>query len=556
MSALNINSKYPKGFLLLLALAVFVNLCTVNTAFFTDDPGLYASIAKQLIYKQDFFQLFSYSRDWLDKPHLPFWFILLSFKLFGIHTWTYKLPALICFLLSLRYTWLFTKKFYGEATAMMAVLIVSTSLHIIMSNTDVRAEPYLMAFIIGAIYHISNLEERFSIGQFILAALLTAFAIMTKGIFLVVPIYGALGGQLLLQKKHKEIFDIKWIALALLTVVFITPELYALYIQFDLHPEKVVFGKQQVSGIKWFLWDSQFGRFANNGPITRPKGDVFFFIHTLLWAFAPWCLLFYYAAFRSVKKIVKGIAQPEYYTLSGGLILLILFSISSFQLPFYTNIIFPLFAIPTANFCNEVLTKTAENKFRSIAQWIYIVAFIAAILLLHYFLQPDVDHYLIIGTIGLIAGIYFIYKNTSPAHIKLFMITCSAMLFVGFYVNTTLYPVITENKGQIKAAEYVNAAVPDESPVYSLRDQNNIFQFYCERPVKLVPLDKFTSTKTETDAIFYADKEAIDHLIQSNVLFKIIWYGMDYPQENILPAFINSNTRGETLQMDYLIKKL
>jgi hypothetical protein len=47
--------------------------------------------------------------------------------------------------------------------AMVATLMVSTSLHIIMSNTDVRAEPYLMAFIIGAIYHISNLEKRFSV---------------------------------------------------------------------------------------------------------------------------------------------------------------------------------------------------------------------------------------------------------------------------------------------------------------------------------------------------------------------------------------------------------
>lgn len=556
MSALNNNPKYPNGLIILLALAVFINLCTINTAFFTDDPGLYASIAKQLIYKHDFFSLFSYGRDWLDKPHLPFWFILFSFKLFGIHTLTYKLPALICFLLSLRYTWLFTKKFYGELTAMMAVLIVSTSLHIIMSNADVRAEPYLMAFIIGAIYHISNLEQRFSIGQFILAALLTAFAIMTKGIFVIVPIYGALGGQLLLQKKYKEIFRIKWIALVLLTILFTAPELYALYIQFDLHPEKTVFGRHGVSGIKWFLWDSQFGRFANNGPITRPKGDVFFFIHTLLWAFAPWCLLFYYAAFRAVRRVFKSISQPEYYALCGGLILLVLFSISSFQLPFYTNIIFPLFAIPTANFCSEVLNNKAENKFRSIVQWVYIIAFSVVILLLHYFLQPGVSYFLVIGEIGFISAFYLIYKSKNPAHLKLFMLSCAAMIFVGFYANTTLYPVIVNTKGQLRAADAVNTTIPANSAVYSLRDQNNIFQFYCNRPVKLVPLDKLAATKTEKGAVFYADQEALNYLIQNHVPFSIVWYGIDYPQENILPAFINSDTRGTTLQMVYLIKKI
>ena len=54
-------------FKILLLLAVLVNVCTINTAFFTDDPGLYGSIAKQLIYKHRFFELFSYGRDWLDK---------------------------------------------------------------------------------------------------------------------------------------------------------------------------------------------------------------------------------------------------------------------------------------------------------------------------------------------------------------------------------------------------------------------------------------------------------------------------------------------------------
>ena len=99
-----INKDNKTAYQLLLVLAILVNLFTINTSFFTDDPGLYGSIAKQLIYKHQFWQLFTYGNDWLDKPHLPFWLVLISFKIFGIHTWTYKLPALLCFLLSLLYT--------------------------------------------------------------------------------------------------------------------------------------------------------------------------------------------------------------------------------------------------------------------------------------------------------------------------------------------------------------------------------------------------------------------------------------------------------------------
>ncbi len=271
----------------------------------------------------------------------------------------------ILLIVSLAYTWLFTRRYYGKETAAIAVLILATALNTILANTDVRAEPYLMGLIIGSIYHIARLNERFSVRHILMAALLTAFAVMTKGIFVVVAIYGALLGQLLFQGQFKSIFRFRWLWLALLTLIFTLPEFYALYLvtKFDLHPEKTVFGRHNVSGIRWFLWDSQFGRFINNGPISRKTpGNVLFYGHTLLWAFAPWCLLFYYAVFEQIKSIWKRKALPEYFALSGGLLLLLLFSVSRFQLPFYTNAVFPMFAVITAP---QYVWRSSANSGRS-----------------------------------------------------------------------------------------------------------------------------------------------------------------------------------------------
>src|SRR5260221_1641425 len=309
-------------YLLLFVLALGVNFSGINVNFFTDDPGLYASIAKNLVYKKDFFQLFTYNTDWLDKPHFTFWAILLSFKLFGVSVWAYRLPALIFFIISLIYTFLFARKYYGPEVAPIAVLIVITAKHVLLSNTDVRAEPYLIGLVMGGIYHIARLEERFTLTYMLLAALFTACAIMTKGIFFITAIYGFFLGQLFFKNKLNNLFKVKWLLLLLLTFIFTLPEFYALYIQFDLHPEKTVFGVHRVSGIKWFLWDSQFGRFVNNGPISRKtSGSIFFYLHTLLWAFAPWCLLFYYAVFKNIRYIYLKRELAEYYTLSGGMLL-------------------------------------------------------------------------------------------------------------------------------------------------------------------------------------------------------------------------------------------
>ena len=541
-------------YLLLFVLALAVNFSGINVNFFTDDPGLYASIAKNLVYKKDFLQLFTYNQDWLDKPHFPFWAVLISYKLFGISGWAYRLPGLLFFCLSLLYTYLFTRKYYGREIGAIAVLILATALHVQLSNTDVRAEPYLMALIIGSIYHIARLEERFTVADLILAALLTACAIMTKGIFVIAAVYGSLIGQLFFQNKFKSLFIVKWLLLICLTLIFTIPEFYALYIQFDLHPEKTVFGRHGVSGIRWFLWDSQFGRFANNGPISRKaSGSVFFFMHTLLWAFAPWCLLFYYAVYRSIRGMWYKIQRAEYYTLCGGLFLLILFSLSRFQLPFYTNSIFPLFAIITAPFCVNQLSKS-ETKFRLIAQWIFIVLLPLTVFLLNILLIPGsnlplISDCFVFGIIIVLAVIKV--KDTSRRY---FMISCAAALFAGLYLNTVFYNELVPYKGQITAAEYVNQ-LPGQFPIYTLKAENNIFQFYCNRPVDLAPIEQFNSFKFKATPIIYINQPSMDYLNSIHAKFRVIKSFINYPQENMLPKFINKTTRNQTLDHVYLITK-
>ncbi|GAB2976087.1 hypothetical protein GCM10027049_08530 [Mucilaginibacter puniceus] len=541
-------------YIVLFATAIMVNLIGINVDFFTDDPGLYASIAKNMLYKNDFLQLFTYGQDWLDKPHFPFWMAYIGFKVFGVSVWAYRLPALLFFALGLLYTFLFARKYYTVNTAATAVLILITAQYAFMGNVDVRAEPYLLALIIGSIYHIANLHDRFKLTDLLLAALLTACAIMTKGIFVIVAIYGALLGQLIFQKRLKQLFSLKFIGLYLLTLIFVLPELYTLYIQFDLHPEKLVFERNGVSGIKWFLWDSQFGRFVNNGPIIHKSGgDVFFYVHTLLWAFAPWCLLFYFALYKRIKNIIKKETLAEYYTLSGGLLLLILFSLSRFQLPFYTNAVFPLFAIILAPYCAMPL-EGIESKLRLISQWLYIALLPIAILVINYFSKPDSSLLFNIDCVLLFGLILLIITQIKFIPQKVFMLTCTVTIFANFYLNTVLYKEVSAYNGQIKAAKFINKKLPSAIPVYSVKMQNNVFQFYCNKPVGYMPLEKFGDLNS-SDALFYVNQASLDYLNQNHVDFKIVKDFINYPQEQILPDFINYANRNKVLDKVYLIKK-
>jgi len=439
--------------------------------------------------------------------------------------------------------------------AITAVLTLSATLHILLSNTDVRAEPYLMALIIGSIYHISQLNDRYAFKHLLFAALLTACAIMTKGIFVIIAIYGALLGQLLFQKKLKNLFNFKWLLLAILTFIFTLPELYALYTQFDLHPEKTVFGRQNVSGIKWFLWDSQFGRFINSGPITRVEsGSKIFYLHTLLWAFAPWCLVLYYSIFKNVRALFKRIALPEYYALSGGLMLLILFSLSRFQLPFYTNAIFPLFAVITAPLLVNQLSR-AEEKFKSLSLWIFIVALPLVVIVLNYLLKPENNYPFWIGIVVFGVIVLMIALKIKETQTRTFFFACMSVLFVGYYLNTIVFNEIAHYKGQIAAAGYINQKPFDNADIYSVKFENNIFQFYCKRPVGFIPIDKFDKFTPARPSVFYVNQASMDYLTETHARFSIVKTFITYPQENIMPKFLNKATRHNVLGHVYLITK-
>ncbi|PIW08076.1 MAG: hypothetical protein COW39_11110 [Comamonadaceae bacterium CG17_big_fil_post_rev_8_21_14_2_50_60_13] len=134
------------------------------------------------------------------------------------------------------------------------------------------------------------------------------------------------------------------------------PELWALYAQFDAQPDKLVLGRIGVSGIQFFLWDSQFGRFFNSGPITNPGGTPYFFAGVFLWAFLPWVGVAVLAVVRE-WRVFKTRAPAQRATtvfLAGSFgVTFALFSLSKFQLDYYTVIVYPFLAI----FCARDLAE-------------------------------------------------------------------------------------------------------------------------------------------------------------------------------------------------------
>lgn len=344
-----------------------------------DDAVLYANIAKHMVQSHNWIDLQSLdNHPWLDKPHFLFWMVALSFSIFGIHSFAYILPGFIFYVLGGVYTYKLTHKLYpNKQVALLASLIYFSNFHSMLCAVDVRAEAYLMGEIMAACYYWYGYDQDLNKNSknLWLGAIFTACALMTKGLFVLITIFSGLFAMWIYQRRwFKTLFSPKWLLAFLLSLIFTLPEIFSLYNQFDLHPELTVFDHKGVSGVKWFFWDSQFGRFFNDGPIkVVPKNfsHYFYFIHTFLWSFLPWTMIFLVYLFDLIKgkhKLKDTDNQKEHiyatrnqvFLLSSFFTTFVVFSISVFQLDYYICILLPFAAILCANWLVEVKNNQRE----------------------------------------------------------------------------------------------------------------------------------------------------------------------------------------------------
>jgi len=545
-SVSNLTYKWLYFFI---AAAVLLNFSGMFVTILGLDGPLYACIAKTMVQRHDYVNLFSQGKDWLDKPHFPFWVAALSFNLFGFETWAYKLPAILFVLMGAVYTYLFCKNLYNKEIALWSVLIFLTAEHVIISNNDVRAEPYLTGLIIASVYHFFKSYPKNSIWHLILGCVFAACAVMTKGIFALIPIFGAFAGEFIFSKNWKQLFHWRWLLAFVLIMLFLAPEIYCLYEQFDLHPEKTVFGMHNVSGIRFFFWDSQFGRFFNTGPI-KGGGDPFFFFHTLLWAFIPWSVLLYIAVVQFFRH-----QKHEWYCICGALLTFLVFSASKFQLPHYITIVFPFFSITTTQYLTGIKTAKGLRAIR-MTQNIVLILLILIILLLQYFYRASNFTFLTVLLLAMALAllIFISVKEAFSSKYKLLFQSVLVSIFINLYLNLNFYPSLLKYQSGSEAAFYIDKNSMSNLPVAQLQEEehSNALEFYLHRPLFMVNEDG-KGNLPKKPFLLYASEDAIKRLTAKGWKMNPVKSFDDYLVTRLKGKFLNEKTRKEAITQVKLV---
>jgi 4-amino-4-deoxy-L-arabinose transferase-like glycosyltransferase len=536
-----------------LGLAAIANASGLFVPIVEADSALYATIAKTMVQHHDFIDLYIQGQDWLDKPHLPFWLSAISFSVFGFSTWAYKLPPFMLVLAGAFYTHAFAGVLYRRRIALAAAAIFLSAEHIIISSSNIFAESYLPAFIIGAVYHFHRADSTNSHANLVAGSLLAAAAVMTKGIFTLIPIGGAVGGGLLLGRQWRRAFHIRWLAAALLILVFISPEIYSLWRQFDSHPEKTVFDTTGVSGVRFFFWDSQFGRFLDTGPIRRHDGNPFQYFHVVLWAFLPWSIPLYGAAYDAIRRLVSGQPQAaDGFNLSGGLVTFLLFSASQFQLSYYLNIAFPFFAIVTAASIFGAASAAAE-RLATIWQRAFVGGILAVCLALQLALvAPNWAGPAALLAMAVLVLTYLQRRPWEQWQSRLIVILTSANVFVNLFLNGFLMPALMKYQDGSEIAWYLNAHYPGQ-PVWQPRGLSYAWalEFYLQAPVTAFDTTALQDDRLPEGALVYGEADTLRPFTDK---FRLLRRAPRHSVSRLTLTFLNPATRERAVAETWLVQ--
>jgi hypothetical protein len=322
--------------------------------------------------------------------------------------------------------------------------------------------------------------------------------------------------------------------------LFISPVVYCYYLQYNLHPEKMVRGKDHINGVNFILFGQSVERFRGENFGGAAKNDYFFFFHSFLWAFAPWSILAYIALVSRIRHF-KG--KDEWLTPVTLIIIALLLTFSGFKLPHYLNIIFPATAIMAASW---ILRAHRKPKNIYIIQIVVCFLILILVAVLNTWVFPVRNIMIFAGVVLLLSVVFYFVRNQQLTWLqKSIGVSVSTMIVSFFLLNTNFYPQLLKYQGGNELAKKIKGNV-DPANVYFWKDNySSSFNFYTATERKQFDDSIFIKGKKPIWLLF--DKHSLNEIKQAGYKIGLTYSSPDFEVTRLNIKFINPATRKNEL---------
>lgn len=467
------------------------------TPIYILDEAKNAECAREMMQRHDFIVPTFNGELRTDKPPLHYFFMMLSYKIFGVNEFAARFFSAIFGILTILVLYVYTKKFANAFTAFCSAFVLVASTHFLFEFRLSVPDPYLIFFItLGLFSGFAWLQQNSSLQLFIAAASL-AFATLAKG-----PVALALPGLclfiwIILKKHWKTVFTWKLLLAFLLFCVVALPW----YIAVD----RATNGEWT----KGFFVDNNLNRFAD-----PQEGHGGFFLITVLFVLIG--LLPFVSFAGAIIKNRKNIFNSDLVKF-GGIILLVFvvfFTVSSTRLPNYPMPCYPFAAIILGSFIASVLN--GEIVAKKYPYFILIFITIAIPVAGYFAISNEAEAnnlnqlpFLLLPTPFLLLVFLLNKKNNWSTRIKNIFFAYFIFNLIGLcYV----YPMLYANNPVAKTID----TVKQYSNIYSYSIFNAGYRFYLGQNIPRT--ENIDSLKTwinkSPDAIVITRTDFLDSLKQ------------------------------------------
>src|SRR3954470_15267437 len=264
----------------LAALAVITSFFWLLGAapLFDVDEGAFSQATLEMFERGDFLTTYLNGEPRYDKPILVYWLQAAAVALLGPSEWAFRLPSALCATLWAWLTYRFTRRYFDEERALLAAVVLATSLGVFIIGRAATADALLNLLIAASMFaawlHLSSGERRWlyathaAIGLGVLAKGPVAILIPLAVTF----VFYALRKNL--KSWARAVFD--WRALALL-IAIAAPWYIA------------ILAKEGRGFIDGFILKHNVGRFT--GPVSGHAGSLFYYFPVILLITLPFTAL-------------------------------------------------------------------------------------------------------------------------------------------------------------------------------------------------------------------------------------------------------------------------
>lgn len=525
------------------------------------DAAQYASMAREMLETGNYLKLYNRYENYLDKPPLIFWLSALSYKLLEVSNFAYKLPSFLFSLLGAYSTYRLATLYYGKETGYLSALVVASCQAFFLFNHDVRTDTNLTGAVIFAVWQLAVFNRTGGFLNLILGFTGVGLAMLAKGpIGVMVPVL-AFTTDFVLKRQWQSFFKWQWLVGLFWVGLLLLPMCIGLYQQYDAHPETVVNGETGVSGLRFFFWTQSFGRITGEN-VWKNDADFFFFMHTFLWSFLPWSLLFIVAFFKRTvdlfRQKFKINADQEALTWGGFLFPYIALSLSKYQLPHYIFVLFPLAAILTGKYLHEIVT--AKSKMKRFVTWKNIQLFVSlvvwiAIALLVIVCFPLKNAFIGIITVAALAGSLYLFFKGKTAFSRLVLPSLLTITGANFALNAHVYPQLFTYQSPAAVARYVLEKGINQNQFYHYKTYMYSLDLYSR---KIIP--SLTETGTLQSPVagstywVYTNEEGLNIIRALQVQPQVVTTFDHFHISQLTLPFLNPKTRAKAVEKRYLIK--